>query len=173
MDEVLKLALEGPLPTALPDAVDVLTAVPTGELAANFPRHSNTCLRKPRLMDLTRGFLLRCNWKIQDSQLIANFAEVHAPDLPTTHSRRGQRPVQSRGGCGRRGESQAYQPRWSCDHVLALGVAYAVRFNLISMPANRLNDFAQRDGGAGRASSLETCGFADGEAVASSFARSA
>jgi ATP-dependent Lon protease len=37
MDEVLKLALEGPLPTALPDAVDVLTAVPTGELAANLP----------------------------------------------------------------------------------------------------------------------------------------
>jgi ATP-dependent Lon protease len=37
MDEVLKLALEGPLPTALPASVDVLTAVPPGELNANLP----------------------------------------------------------------------------------------------------------------------------------------
>jgi ATP-dependent Lon protease len=37
MDEVLKLALVSPLPTVLPDAVDVLAAVPAGELAANLP----------------------------------------------------------------------------------------------------------------------------------------
>ena len=37
MDEVLALALEGPLPAALPAAVDVLTAVPAGELAENSP----------------------------------------------------------------------------------------------------------------------------------------
>jgi hypothetical protein len=37
MDEVLKLALEGPLPTALPAAIEVLTAVPPGELNANLP----------------------------------------------------------------------------------------------------------------------------------------
>jgi len=76
MDEVLKLALEGPLPTALPDAVDVLTAVPTGDLRRIFPRHSNTCLRKPAPHGFDARVLLRCNWKIQDSQLIANFAEV-------------------------------------------------------------------------------------------------
>jgi hypothetical protein len=34
---VLKLALEGPLPTALPASVDVLAAVPPGEIAANLP----------------------------------------------------------------------------------------------------------------------------------------
>jgi ATP-dependent Lon protease len=37
MDEVLKLALEGPLPTAMPDTVDVLTAVPDAEHAENLP----------------------------------------------------------------------------------------------------------------------------------------
>jgi len=37
MDEVLKLALEGPLPAALPARVEVLTAVPPGELTANLP----------------------------------------------------------------------------------------------------------------------------------------
>jgi ATP-dependent Lon protease len=35
MDEVLKLALVSPLPTVLPDAVDVLAAVPVSEIAAN------------------------------------------------------------------------------------------------------------------------------------------
>jgi len=37
MDEVLALALEGPLPTALPIAAEVLTAVPSGEHTANLP----------------------------------------------------------------------------------------------------------------------------------------
>jgi ATP-dependent Lon protease len=38
MDEVLKIALEGPLPTALPTSVDVLTGLPdSGELSANLP----------------------------------------------------------------------------------------------------------------------------------------
>jgi ATP-dependent Lon protease len=37
MDEVLKLALVSPLPTVLPAAVDVLAAVPAGELATNLP----------------------------------------------------------------------------------------------------------------------------------------
>jgi ATP-dependent Lon protease len=37
MDEVLKLALEGPLPAALPAGVEVLTAVPPGELTTNLP----------------------------------------------------------------------------------------------------------------------------------------
>jgi ATP-dependent Lon protease len=37
MDEVLKLALEGPLPTALPAAVDVLAAVTAVEHSANLP----------------------------------------------------------------------------------------------------------------------------------------
>jgi ATP-dependent Lon protease len=37
MDEVLALALEGPLPTALPIAAEVLTAVPAGEHATNLP----------------------------------------------------------------------------------------------------------------------------------------
>jgi len=37
MDEVLALALEGPLPTALPTATEVLTAVPAGEHAASLP----------------------------------------------------------------------------------------------------------------------------------------
>jgi ATP-dependent Lon protease len=37
MDEVLALALEGPLPTALPAAVEVLTTVPSGDLTANLP----------------------------------------------------------------------------------------------------------------------------------------
>jgi ATP-dependent Lon protease len=38
MDEVLKIALESPLPTALPASVDVLTGLPTtGELTANLP----------------------------------------------------------------------------------------------------------------------------------------
>jgi hypothetical protein len=37
MDEVLKIALESPLPTALPAGVEVLTAVPSGELTANLP----------------------------------------------------------------------------------------------------------------------------------------
>jgi ATP-dependent Lon protease len=37
MDEVLALALEGPLPTAMPIATEVLTAVPAGEHAANLP----------------------------------------------------------------------------------------------------------------------------------------
>jgi hypothetical protein len=32
MDEVLKIALESPLPTALPAGVEVLTAVPPPEL---------------------------------------------------------------------------------------------------------------------------------------------
>jgi len=36
MDEVLALALEGPLPTALPAASEVLTVVP-GEITANLP----------------------------------------------------------------------------------------------------------------------------------------
>jgi ATP-dependent Lon protease len=37
MDEVLKLALEGPLPTALPASIDVLTGLPESELTANLP----------------------------------------------------------------------------------------------------------------------------------------
>jgi ATP-dependent Lon protease len=37
MDEVLKIALESPLPTALPAGVEVLTAVKPGELTANLP----------------------------------------------------------------------------------------------------------------------------------------
>jgi ATP-dependent Lon protease len=37
MDEVLALALEGPLPAALPSAVDVLAAAPSSELTANLP----------------------------------------------------------------------------------------------------------------------------------------
>jgi hypothetical protein len=37
MDEVLKLALEGPLPEALPAVGEVLAAVPSSELAANLP----------------------------------------------------------------------------------------------------------------------------------------
>ena len=37
MDEVLALALEGPLPAALPIAAEALTAVPAGEHAANLP----------------------------------------------------------------------------------------------------------------------------------------
>jgi len=37
MDEVLALALEGPLPKALPDAIDVLAAVPPSELTTNLP----------------------------------------------------------------------------------------------------------------------------------------
>jgi hypothetical protein len=37
MDEVLKLALEGPLPTALPASVEVLASVQTGEVTANLP----------------------------------------------------------------------------------------------------------------------------------------
>jgi ATP-dependent Lon protease len=37
MDEVLKLALEGPLPTALPAAVDVLTSVPPPDLTTTLP----------------------------------------------------------------------------------------------------------------------------------------
>jgi ATP-dependent Lon protease len=37
MDEVLSLALEGPLPATLPAAVEVMTAVPPPELATNLP----------------------------------------------------------------------------------------------------------------------------------------
>jgi ATP-dependent Lon protease len=37
MDEVLALALEGPLPTALPVESEVLASVPAGEIAANLP----------------------------------------------------------------------------------------------------------------------------------------
>jgi hypothetical protein len=37
MDEVLALALEGPLPTALPASVDVLASLPANELPANLP----------------------------------------------------------------------------------------------------------------------------------------
>jgi ATP-dependent Lon protease len=37
MDEVLALALEGPLPTALPAEAEVLAAVPPPELAATRP----------------------------------------------------------------------------------------------------------------------------------------
>jgi ATP-dependent Lon protease len=37
MDEVLKLALEGPLPAALPASADVLTGVPPGDLTTNLP----------------------------------------------------------------------------------------------------------------------------------------
>jgi len=37
MDEVLALALEGPLPAMLPAATEVLTAVPSGEISANLP----------------------------------------------------------------------------------------------------------------------------------------
>jgi ATP-dependent Lon protease len=37
MDEVLKLALEGSLPAALPATIEVLAAVPASELAANLP----------------------------------------------------------------------------------------------------------------------------------------
>jgi ATP-dependent Lon protease len=37
MDEVLALALEGPLPTALPASVEVLTGVPSGEVGSNLP----------------------------------------------------------------------------------------------------------------------------------------
>jgi hypothetical protein len=37
MDEVLKLALEGPLPASLPAVGEVLAAVPSPELAANLP----------------------------------------------------------------------------------------------------------------------------------------
>jgi ATP-dependent Lon protease len=37
MDEVLALALEGPLPTALPAETEVLAAVPQAEMPANLP----------------------------------------------------------------------------------------------------------------------------------------
>jgi hypothetical protein len=37
MDEVLALALEGPLPAAMPIASEVLTSVPADEHAANLP----------------------------------------------------------------------------------------------------------------------------------------
>ena len=37
MDEVLKLALEGPLPTAVPNEAAVLAAVPSAELGGNIP----------------------------------------------------------------------------------------------------------------------------------------
>jgi len=37
MDEVLSLALESPLPTALPADTEVLAAVPPPELTANLP----------------------------------------------------------------------------------------------------------------------------------------
>jgi ATP-dependent Lon protease len=37
MDEVLALALEGPLPAALPAAAEVLVAVPPSELTKNLP----------------------------------------------------------------------------------------------------------------------------------------
>jgi ATP-dependent Lon protease len=37
MDEVLALALEDPLPAALPPEVETLVAVPPGELTANLP----------------------------------------------------------------------------------------------------------------------------------------
>jgi len=37
MDEVLVLALESPLPTALPAAAEVMAAVPPPEITANLP----------------------------------------------------------------------------------------------------------------------------------------
>jgi ATP-dependent Lon protease len=37
MDEVLALALEGPLPTPLPDEAGSLAAVPTGDVTGNLP----------------------------------------------------------------------------------------------------------------------------------------
>jgi len=37
MDEVLKLALESPLPTPLPEVTDVLAAVPSTDIAATVP----------------------------------------------------------------------------------------------------------------------------------------
>jgi hypothetical protein len=37
MDEVLALALEGPLPATLPAAVEVMAAVPPSELTKNMP----------------------------------------------------------------------------------------------------------------------------------------
>jgi ATP-dependent Lon protease len=37
MDEVLALALEGPLPAALPAAVEVMGAVPPSDLTTNLP----------------------------------------------------------------------------------------------------------------------------------------
>jgi len=37
MDEVLKLALESPLPTMLPAEADVLAAVPPAELTGSLP----------------------------------------------------------------------------------------------------------------------------------------
>jgi len=37
MDEVLSLALEGPLPAPLPPAAEVLAAVPTADLTGNQP----------------------------------------------------------------------------------------------------------------------------------------
>ena len=37
MDEVLKIALEGPLPTAMPAETELLAAVKPGELSANLP----------------------------------------------------------------------------------------------------------------------------------------
>jgi ATP-dependent Lon protease len=37
MDEVLALALEGPLPAPLPEEAEVLVAVPPGEIATNLP----------------------------------------------------------------------------------------------------------------------------------------
>jgi hypothetical protein len=37
MDEVLKIALEGPLPTALPPETELLVAVKPSDLSANLP----------------------------------------------------------------------------------------------------------------------------------------
>jgi len=109
-------------------------------------------------MDLTRGFLLRCNWKIQDSQLIANFAEVPRAGFANDPLGGADSALcKAAAAVGVVANLKRINLAGRCDHVLALGVAYAVRFNFdFDARANRLNDFAQRDGGAGRASSLET-----------------
>jgi hypothetical protein len=37
MDEVLALALEGPLPATIPAGTEALSAVPSNEISANLP----------------------------------------------------------------------------------------------------------------------------------------
>ena len=77
MDEVLALALEGPLPTALPAAVEVLAAVPPGGAGGESARAAVTCAHgKPHLIGLPRCF---CNSEQRislNSQLVADFAEI-------------------------------------------------------------------------------------------------
>jgi len=109
-------------------------------------------------MDLTRGFLLRCNWKIQDSQLIANFAEV--PRAGFTGDPLGcadGAQCEAAAAVGVVANLKRINLAGCGDNVLALGVAYAVRSDRdINARTNRLNDLAQSDGGAEGASSLET-----------------